>query len=88
MSFGVNSRSTSTVSRSRSASQNAAQNSHDSSATSSSPKFVISIMYVMTSLMFGTSFSGARYSRETMPLHTCLRTPLSPSLASWNRPCR
>ena len=60
MSFGVNSRSVSTVSRSKSASQNAAQNSHDSSATSSSPSFVRSIMYVITSRMFGVSFSGAR----------------------------
>mmetsp|Transcript_7144 Transcript_7144/g.30431 ORF Transcript_7144/g.30431 Transcript_7144/m.30431 type:complete len:260 (+) Transcript_7144:2153-2932(+) len=88
MSLGVNSRKTSTVSRSRSASQNAAQNSHDSSATSSSPSLVRSIMYAITSRMLGASFSGARYSSETIPEHTSLRTPLSVSSASANRPRR
>ena len=88
MSLGVNSRSTSTVSRSRSASQNAAQNSHDSSATSSSPSLVRSIMYAITSRMLGASFSGARYSSETIPEHTSLRTPLSVSSASANKPRR
>ena len=88
MSFGVNSRSTSTVSRSRSASQKAAQNSHDSRATSSSPSLVRSIMYAITSRMLGASFSGARYSSETIPEQTSLRTPPSVSSASANKPRR
>mmetsp|Transcript_14079 Transcript_14079/g.46686 ORF Transcript_14079/g.46686 Transcript_14079/m.46686 type:complete len:502 (+) Transcript_14079:820-2325(+) len=85
ISLGVNSLNTSTVSRSKSASQNAAQNSHDSSATSSSPSLVRSIMYAITARMFGASFSGARYNKDTMPTQTSFRTDPFVSIASANR---